>query len=143
MGLKDITIALVTIGLFTIAILGFAINFAVDNDAPIDISDDSELSNLNTEVTGNVESMESDAEGTYQSIVGSSIEEGETTVKGGQFAITPENTLGVTKNIMRTSYRKIFGSDSGFNIFLTSFIGLLLFIVALAIWKAWIGRNPD
>jgi len=144
MGQIQWTVALVLIGLFTIAILGFAINFADDNNSAIDISDDAQISSLYTKTAGNVSDFNSGAEDTFTSIVNSSISaEGQTTQSSGQFAITPTNVLGVTKNILKVGYIKIFGNGAGFGVFITTFLGLMVFITALLIWKTWGGRNPD
>ena len=143
MGLLQNTITLIVLGLFVIAILGFAINFAKDNNAPIDISDDSEISNLYTETSGNLSNFRGGSQSTYESIVEASIDEGETTPSGGQFAITPVQSISVTKNILRTGYKKIFGTDNGFSIFLTTLISIIVFTIALFVWKAWVGRIPD
>jgi len=97
MGQIQYTIALIMIGLFSVAVIGFAVNFASDNNAPMSISDDPELSELSTEVEGNISAFRTDSQSTYQSIVESSIDEGETTPSGGQFAITPTSAVPVTK----------------------------------------------
>ena len=143
MGQIQFTIALVTLALFSIAIIGFAVNFASDNNAAISIANDPEISELNTNLQGNLTSFQTSAESTYQSIVESSITQGQTTPSGGQFAITPPNVIPVTKNIIKTGYLKIFGNGSGFEIFLVSFLGILVFIIGMYIWKTWAGRNPD
>lgn len=137
------TIALVMISLFSLAIIGFAINFASDNNSVIDIADDPQILSLNTNVKSNLSSFREGSESTYQSIIESSIETGETTPSGGQFAITPLNALFVAKNILQVGYIKIFGTGSGFGIFLGTLLGVIGFIFALFIWKAWIGRIPD
>ncbi len=143
MGQIQYTIALIMIGLFTVAIIGFAINFASDNNAAISIADDPELVRLQTTVEGNVSAFRSGAQSTYQSIVESSIEEGETTPSGGQFAITPVSAVPVAKNIIKVGYIKIFGSGSGFGIFLTAFLAIIVFVIGMFIWKTWAGRNPE
>ncbi|MHA1880874.1 MAG: hypothetical protein ACTSYG_10810 [Candidatus Heimdallarchaeota archaeon] len=144
MGQINLTIALVMIGLFTVALLGFAINFASDNDAEISLSDDPELSSLYTKTGGNLSGFDEGAESSYASIVETTIAEGgQTTASGGQFAITPTNVIGVVKNIIKVGYIKIFGTGSGFGIFLTTFLGLLVFVIGLYIWKTWAGRAPD
>jgi len=140
------TISLVMIGLFTIAIIGFAINFAADNSSPVDLADDPELSGLNIDTKTNIEGFDTGAENTYASIVNSSISptsSSGTTATAGQFAITPVNVIGTVNNILKVGWSKIFGSDSGFEIFLTTFLGMILFITGLYIWKTWAGRSPD
>lgn len=140
------TISLVSIGLFVVAILGFAINFSTDNNSPISIANDPELSNLYTQTGGNLSGFGEGAQDTYGSIINSTISPNSasgTTATSGQFAITPTNTIGVTRNILKVGYSKIFGNDSGFGIFLTTFLGLIVFITGLLIWKTWAGRTPD
>jgi hypothetical protein len=140
------TISLVMIGLFVVAIIGFAVNFASDNNSPIDIADDPEISNLYTSVVGNLSEFGEGAQDTYGSIINSTISPSAasgTTATSGQFAITPTNTIGVTRNILNVGFKKIFGSNSGFGIFLTTFLGLIVFITGLLIWKTWAGRTPD
>ena len=143
MGLQQYSVAIVSIALFTIAIIGFAINFAEDNDAPIDISGEEDIISLSTKTEGNVSSFSGGSESTYQSIVESSIDEGETTPSGGQFAITPFSLIKVITNILQVGYIRIFGTGSGFGIFLTTLISIIGFTFGLLIWKAWAGRMPD
>ena len=144
MGQIQWTITLVLIGLFTIAIIGFSMNFAADNNAAVNLADDPELSLLSTKITNNISSFKTDSQSTYTSIINSSIgEEGQTTQSAGQFSITPANVIGVVKSILKTGYIKIFGNGDGFGIFITTFIGLIIFITGLLIWKTWAGRNPD
>ena len=144
MGQIQFTIALIMIGLFTIAVLGFAINFASDNEVYVDISDDEQISNLYTGSTSNVSEFTSASEDTYKSIINSTISSGdETTVGGGQFKITPASSVGVTRNILRVGYSRIFGHDSGFAIFLIAFLSIITFIIALLICKTWAGKMPD
>lgn len=144
MGQIQLTTALIMIGLFSLAIIGFAVNFAQDNNAAVDISDDPELTGLYTVNTVNLTDFSVDSQDTYASIVNASIEAGsQTTQSGGQFAITPSNSLGAVKNIIRVGYTKIFGNGAGFGIFLTSFFAILVFRIGLYIWKTWGGRDPD
>ncbi len=143
MGQIQYTIALTSIALFTIAIIGFAVNFAIDNDAFHSLSDDPGLTNLKTDAEGNLSSFRGGSEDTYQSIVESSIEEGDTTPSGGQFAITPLTAISTVKNILKVGYVRIFGGGGGFGIFLTTLLALIGFIFGLYLWKTWAGKMPD
>jgi len=140
------TISLVTIALFAIAIIGFSITFANDNSSPINIQSDSEISNLYSSTAGNLSSFNTGSQDTYGSIINSSISPSSasgTTTTSGQFAITPVSAISTTRNILKVGYSKIFGDDSGFGIFITTFLGLIVFITGLLIWKTWAGRTPD
>ena len=143
MGQISFSVSLMLIALFSIAIIGFAVNFGSDNDAYVQLSDDPELSDLYTKQRANMSSLREQSESTFTSIVESSIEEGETTPTGGQFSITPGTLISTIKNIVKVGYVKIFGSGGGFGIFITAFISMLVFISGLYIWKTWVGRNPD
>lgn len=143
MGQIQYTVLLIMIGLFSVAIISFAVNFADDNNAPISISDDPEIMNLQTKVEGNLSSFRSGSQSTYQSIVESSIDDGETTPSGGQFAITPTSAVPIAKNIIKVGYIKIFGTGSGFGIFVTAFLSIIVFTMAMYLWKTWVGRTPD
>ena len=143
MGQISFTISLIMIGLFTIAIISFAINFAVDNDAAVSISDDPELMELYSDSGGDLSDLREDAESTYTSILETTIEPGsESPQSSAPFAITSTNTLGTTKNILKVGYTKIFGTGSGFGVFITTLIGTIVFIFGLYIYKTLRG-NPD
>ena len=140
-----LTISLVMVALFTIAIISFTVGFANDNDSIVDITDDPELSALNTQTTSGISTFKDEAEGTYTSIIDTTIEPGSDVAQStGPFAITPGNVISVTKNIIYLPYKKIFGGDegnNGFKIFFTTFTAFLIFISGLLIYKALRG-NP-
>ena len=143
MGQIKLTVSLVMIGLFSIAILGFAINFAQDNNSAIDLADDSEINSLYTQTKSNLSNFDSASEDTYESIIESTVEPGSMTVPStAPFAITPSNAVKITKNIMQVGYVKIFGTGSGFGVFLSTFIGLIVFMLALYLYKTLRGM-PD
>ena len=137
-----LTISLVMIALFSIAIISFTVGFANDNNAVVNIADDPELSSLNTETTSGLSTFKEGSEGTYTSILETTVEPGSDVVTStGPFAITPGNIVNVIKNIIYLPYKKIFGSGSGFGIFFTTFIAILTFVVGLLIYKTLRG-NP-
>jgi len=140
-----LTISLVMIVLFTIAIISFSVSFANDNDSVVYITQDPELSALDTQTTSGISTFKDEAEGTYTSIIDTTIEPGSDVAQStGPFAITPGNIIDVTKNIIYLPYMKIFGGDegdNGFKIFFTTFTAFLIFISGLLIYKALRG-NP-
>ncbi len=60
-----LTTGLVMIALFTVAIIGFSLGFADDNDAAISIADDPEISSLNTNTQDNLSTFKDEAADTY------------------------------------------------------------------------------
>lgn len=144
MGQIQWTVSLIMIGLFAIAIISFAIGFANDNNSAIDISSDSQIMALSSNLTNGVSLFQSQSENTYASIINSTIAPGSTTTTGsGQYAITSTSSIGVTKNILLIGYTKIFGSNNGFSIFITTFLGILVVITILYVVKTWRAGIPD
>ena len=143
MGQIQLISALVLIALFSIALLSYAVNFATDNNAAIDISDDPEIALLKSNAEGNLTGFNSNAESQYQSIVETTIAPGSSSAQSvGPFAVTPVNALGTTKNIMEVGYIKIFGTGSGFGVFLGSLVALIVFMLGLYLYKTLRGF-PD
>lgn len=144
MGQIGLTVSVTMIVLFTIAILGFAINFANDNSAPISIANDETIGNLYSDANSNISQIKADSNSTYTSIVKSTVESGSTTFKSaGALEITFSNLLPTFYNVLKASYIKIFGADSDFGVFLWTFIALIGLIAILYILKTFLGGNPD
>ena len=143
MGQLQLTSALILTAMFSIALIAFAINFASDNDAPLNIADDPEYSNLYTQNRGNLSNFGDNSSSQYTSILESTIQPGSQTVQStGPFAVTPTSALGAVKNIVEVGYVKIFGSNSGFSIFLNSLFAFLIFALGLYLYKTLRGF-PD
>ena len=137
-----LTIAIVSIVLFTIAIFGFSIGIASDNNAVMSITDDPNVANLNSGMKTNSSSFRNDSQNTYQSILDTTIEPGSDVAQStGPFSISVGNIIGVFGNILFLPYKTIFGSGGGFGIFFTTFIAFFLFFVGLLVYKALRG-NP-
>lgn len=143
------TISLLMIVLFSIAIIGFSIGFANNNDAAVSILNDPELSAFNTNTKVNLSTFKGESEDTYKSIIDTTIEPGSDVAQStGPFVITVTNLVGITKNIIMLPYKKIFGgsgrksgSENVFGIFFTTFIAFLVFVMGLLIYKTLRG-NP-
>lgn len=144
MDLQKWVVGFVMFGLFTFALIGLAINFAADNNSAIDISNDAQITSLQASSAQNLSAVASASEVSTASIINTSISAGgQTTQTGSQFAVTPVAAVGVGTNVLQVGYYKIFGTGSGFGIFLFSLIGVITFISGLMIWKAWVGRSPS
>lgn len=141
-GIKQFIISIFAFILFSVAILSFGIGFASDNNAAVSLSDDPELSGLSDDLTTDASTLREKSDDTYQSIIESSTE-GETTPTGGSFSITGKTLVSSSSNILKVGYVKVFGTGSGFGIFLTGIISIFGILLGIYIWKAWIGRSPD
>lgn len=143
MGQIQYVISIIMISLFTVAIIGFSVGFASDNNAAIDISDDPEIIGLRSDTESSIGSSRSSSESSYESIVKSSVAEGETLESGGTFSLTITGVYPVMKNVITVGYEKIFGAGNNFGIFMTGFISIFAFLGFMYFAKTWLGRNPD
>jgi len=137
------SIAFVMIAIFSIALITFAINFGLDNDASINIGSDEGFNEANTNLKGNLTEFYTGtgtASESYQkSTIGSQTE---STEGGTQFKVTPATSLSMAVATITTSWNRIFGKDSAFAFILTSLIAVLTFILIMYGYKAWAGRSP-
>jgi len=142
MGQLKFTISIVMIALFSIAILGFAIQFASDNDASMSLADEP-ISNLKTDTESSMSEFNIKTDESYKSIVDASITKGDTLESGGTFALTIPTAIATVTNILDVGWKEIFGSGGNFGIFFTIFVAIIGFIAFMYFAKTWLGRNPD
>lgn len=143
MGQVKFVVSLLLAALFGIAIISFAINFGEDNDSRVKLGDDPDFVNILEESKVEITDFEDDSSTASDALTESTIEPGDETVAtGGQFKAGFGTSMRMVSSVIRGGFKKIFGSDTGFGIFLTALTSVLVFIGALYIWKSWRG-NPD
>jgi len=144
MGQISFVTNMIMAALFCIAIVGFAINFGYDNNSSVNIAQDPDMPQLKSDIQTKVELFYYDANTSSDAMQKSTIStQTESTEGGTSFKVTPANALGTAGKLVTMGYKKIFGSDSGFGIFLTALIAILGFMSALYIWKAWKAGGVD
>lgn len=137
------TISIVMVALFSVAIIGFAMHFASDNNTPINIANDPQLSGTYTSIGGNLTEFSPSAQSTYNTTLSSSVTTGFTTQQAGQYALTFGSLFGILTSVMDLTYSKIFGNNPEFQIFILSFLALAVFITIMLLIKTWLGRSPN
>lgn len=142
MGLSNTAIGFGMIMIFGLAIVSFAIGFGTDNPTGTGVDKDTDYGNLRNSISGDVQSFENEVGASTGALANSTIKSGDTaTETGQQFKVSVGSSLNTTKSIFRTSYSKVFGSDTGFGYVLTVVIGLIVLIVGFQILSAWRGGN--
>ena len=139
----SLTISLIMIVLFSVAIIGFAIGFANDNNVVVSIEDDTDMDSFYSNIKDNASTFNTEAETTYSSIINTTIEPGSDVLRTpGSFSVTAGNVKGTFENILGLVYKNVFGGDGGgFGIFIYTFIGIIVFLFAMFLIKTWRG-NP-
>ena len=134
------------ISLFAMAIVSYAIGFASDNSTAVSISDDSDLSSLDTNLKSKQQQAFLEYNSSSDSFMKSTIKSGDEVFEsGGPFKTSGQNsTIRGVYNILNIAENKLLGGkDGGFGVFINSFIFLLGFIFVAYIYKTWVGKNPD
>lgn len=144
MGQIKFMVGLVLASLFAIGIISFAVMFGIDNGTRINIINDSDFSGIRDNLIGNVTIFYSDintsSDAMYKSTVSTQTE---ATEGGTSFKVGPTTALSMARQVINSSFRKIFGSDNAFSVFVTALVAILGFISIMYLYKAWAGRNPD
>lgn len=132
MGLKNLTISMILIFLFVIAIVSFGVGITSDSGASRSITDDDSISNLFNNVSSASSGYNSNSDLGIQAYKNSTtVVGGDTPQKSTEESLftsiyrVPQQTFGIVFNFI---YIKIFGGDTAFLIIFTtiaSFIAVL------------------
>ena len=143
MGQIKMITSIVMSALFVLAIVVFSIQFGADNNSGVLLGDDPEYSEIQDSIVGDIREFNQDANTSSNTILSTTQEAGDQSASsGGQFKVTATTAITLVTTFLTLSFGKIFGNDTGFGIFLTAIISILLWIIGLYIWKSWKG-NPD
>ena len=131
------------IALFSIAVIAYATNFGNDNDAPVNINQDSRInaSGLRSDVT----SFKVNTSSTSTAFKDLTIAPGDETAAGGGVFKSITGTIGSVWVVLDMGKDVLFGGDeedSPFGILFTAFSAFLVMLLVLYAWKSWRG-NPD
>jgi len=142
----NLTVSVLMITLFSVAIIAFSIGFANDNDAYVNIAENDKISSFHTNSSAGITNFADDSNNTYSSILETTVEPGSDVIKSSSsFSITWKNLYNFVTNAMDIVSENIFGAKEGvknpFGIFVTSFLAVLVFMIGLYLVKTWRG-NP-
>lgn len=144
MGQIKFLVAFAMISIFTLAIVNYSVGFANDNDSYISILDNPNLSSLDVSIReslGNEYLEYNDSDNSFQE---SSIKSGDDNIESGNpFKKVSTVQRSGFKTIMDSIKITIFGNDRNFLIVFNTFMGVLIVIGLLYIWKTWKGGTPE
>jgi hypothetical protein len=142
-GTIEMTVSISMILLFSIAIIGFSIGFANDNNSAVSVADDENVALAYTSQKSGAVSLKEQSEGTYASILDTTVEPGSDVVpSAAPFALTGTSLVQSLKNIVALPVTYIFGGKgSSFGVFFTILISIISLMIILYVYKTWKG-NP-
>lgn len=139
--------AILLVVLFSIAVVGYATNFANDNDVYVTLNNDSFVTGQQSDLESGISTFKTQANSSVLSLTKGTIASGdETTETGSQFKGSVSGIFDSMKAALNTAYARIFGQEqgnSGLGIFLVALISFLTVLMGLYIWKTWAGKTPD
>ncbi|MBT4175070.1 hypothetical protein HN698_07515 [Candidatus Woesearchaeota archaeon] len=136
--------ALLMISLFVLAIVGYSLGYAVDNNSVVSVDPDGEFSSLNSSAQSSINSLQVQTNSSSTSFFDAKIEDADTTtVTGGQFKLGLGSLIDTTKSITKTTKKNLFGDNPAFAVVLTALSSFLIYMGVRYIWKTWKGGNPD
>jgi len=134
-------------GMFVLALVSYATFYAEDNNAVVDISEDSQLNTLKTSLNSNFDTIRINISNSSKSFAESDIDIGsETTKTGGVFKALMTSTITpITSSFNAINTHLFGGSDNprGFGVLMTTLGTFLAIVSLLYIWKSWKGGSPD
>ena len=144
MGQIKLMSSIIFIGLFCVALLSFAVNFANDNNSNYSLSENSEMISISDNIRLNVtQTVKEDFNRSSEAFSGSTLTgDDDETTGGGQFKVGIFSSTGMLTSAMTAAFSTIFGKDNGFGIFISAFLGFIVYIFGLYAIKSWRG-NPD
>lgn len=144
MGQKDLVITLMLISIFSLALINYSIKFGIDNSAPINIANDSDLSDFSTTTGSELITYSVEINGTSRAFQESEVTDASDTTKTGTTFKEKENSpINAFKTIMQLGYQKIFGGGESFYPVFALVIATVVFIGIVYAWKTWKGGNPE
>ena len=136
--------SIVLLVLFSISIVSYVTNFGIDNNAAINLVDDSSFNDLSTSLEQNLSiynAMTNDSANTFSK---SEAKAGDMVAEsGGQFKVGVFTLIGMLPAIYSVVKNKIFQGSNSFGIVLLALSSFLVFVGIRYAYKSWFGRNPD
>jgi uncharacterized protein YpmS len=144
MGEIKFVTSIVLFSLFTLAIVTYAIGFASDNNAPVDLADEDGFNRYSTEITSNQSQFVNNVNTSSDSFMKSSIEYGNDVMNSGNsFKIILFTMPMMINSALNLAKTYLFGGSAAFGAVLTVISTMLLYIGIRYIYKTWAGKDPD
>jgi len=143
MGTIQLVGSIVMIAMFSIMIVAFGIQFAVDNSPSVSIADDNETMNFYSSQKNNITGLKSSSSDEYKSIIETTIPEGSDYPQSmAAFSKSDDSAKAVTENVITLIRTKLFGNDPTVNYVITAAMGFLVLVLGLYVYKTIRGL-PD
>lgn len=127
---------------FILCVIIFAAQFATDNDSEISIADDTRFISLQSDLEGNIDQLQDDAQDSQEFLFSSTLESGdENSLTGAQFKVGPLTAVSLAVSSLNTAFFTIAGVE--FSFIVVALISMMTFMIGYFTIKAWLGRDPS
>jgi len=144
MGFKGFGIGLLLIFIFSFAFITYAVDFASNNDAIINIGNDSDISSFKSTAESQMIVYAGESNDSLESFADTKpTDTDELSVTKGIFSGTFTKPLNVFKIIFSLIKSKVFGNNPAFGIIFSAILTTVVIIMLAYLWKLVKGGNPD
>ena len=138
----SLTMSLVMIGLFVIAIFSFVVGFQIDNHSTQLITSDPNFNSVKENTGNTLDTLDTTVESSSKSILETTVEPGsDVSQSSAPYSVGLEDYKNIVLNMIDLPRKAIFGSGAGFAVFFTIFGAIIAFLFVLYVIKTWRG-NP-
>jgi hypothetical protein len=146
MGQIKYLISLAFIMIFTLAVVNYGVGFAIDNDAAVSITNESQFDGFSERISNVSKNTRTEINSSAFGFANAELDAqdfafrtGSTLKQSGRNSsiIATIQTLGVIEETL------LGGKEGGFGVIVNLIVGMLILVGFLYVYKTWIGRNPD
>lgn len=143
MGQIKFVAAILFLAVFTIALISYVSNYAVDNNANINLADDSLFVNANRTLQSEMVTFRGDINSSSSGFTQSTTEAGSDTLKSPSVFQSIGFSVNSVTSVLELMRVKVFGGNPAFFIILSVISTFFVFVAFMYIWKTFKGGNPD
>ena len=136
MGILKFVAPVLLLVVFTIAIISYTTNYAVDNSANINLVDDPLFVNLNTSLQSEMVTFRTDINDSSSASTKSTVEAGSDTLKSPSVFQNIGSSVRALNSVLELIRVKVFGGNPAFYIVISTLTTFFVLVIILYAWKA-------
>jgi len=143
MGLIKFVAPVLLLVVFTIAIISYTTNYAVDNNAAISLMDEQSFVNLNASLQSEMVTFQDDVNDSSSASTRSTTEAGSDTLKSPSVFQNIGSSARALNAVLTLIKVEVFGGNPAFFIVITTLTAFFVLVIVLYVWKAFKQGDVD
>ncbi len=143
MGQIKFVASILFVALFTIAIFAYVSNYAIDNNANINLADDGEFTSMNVSLRGEMDVFTTDINSSSAGFTQSTTAPAADVFKSPSVFQSIGFSVNSVSSVLELMRVKVFGGNPAFYVIIGTISTFLVFVAFMYIWKTFKGGDPD